>query len=310
MNSNKPISISLNFDSISESLGYPKTFHDPSYFKGFDRVINIVDKYNIKISIYIIGKDLKNKEIFARVRDWSKAGHEIGNHSWSHYHNFGSLKKHETDNEILRSHEIIHKCTGIEPKGFIAPSWNISKKATSKLIELNYTYDHSIFPSFALFLLYFKDAFNHIGSKRFFRIIDRKDWLYHFFSPKEPFFVDKYLKKIKSNEKNKILILPLPTNSKFHIPIWYTLGFVLGWKFFYNYLKKFLNNNEYFYLLFHPADFTSNQDISKKYKNYLQRFNISIEEKIKILENIFSKISESNRKCVTMQELANFYINR
>jgi len=36
MNSNKPISISLNFDSISESLGYPKTFHDPSYFKGFD----------------------------------------------------------------------------------------------------------------------------------------------------------------------------------------------------------------------------------------------------------------------------------
>ena len=51
-------------------------------------------------------------------------------------------------------------------------------------------------------------------------------------------------------------------------------------------------------------------DISKKYKNYLQRFNISVEEKIKILENIFLTISKSKRKCITMEELANYYINK
>ena len=83
-----------------------------------------------------------------------------------------------------------------------------------------------------------------------------------------------------------------------------------GWKYFYNSFEKFLTNNEYFYLLFHPADFTSSQDISKKYKNYLQRFNISVEEKIKILENIFLAISKSKRKCITMEELANYYINK
>ena len=310
MNKIKPISISLNFDSINESLGFPKKFNDPSYFKGFDRVIKIINKYNIKISIYVIGKDLENKEIFARVRDWSSAGHEVGNHSWSHYHNLGSLEINEINNEILKSHEIIQNCTKKEPKGFIAPSWNISKKIISKLIELNYIYDHSIFPSFALFLLYFKDAINHIGSKKFFRIIDRKDWKHHFFASKKPFFVDESLKEIKTDKENKILIMPLPTKSKFHIPIWYTLGFVFGWKYFYNSFEKFLTNNEYFYLLFHPADFTSSQDISKKYKNYLQRFNISVEEKIKILENIFLTISKSKRKCITMEELANYYINK
>ena len=104
--------------------------------------------------------------------------------------------------------------------------------------------------------------------------------------------------------------MPLPNNSKFFIPIWYTLGFIFGWKFFYNYLNKFLNNNEYFYLLFHPADFTSNEDIPKKYNNYLQRFNISVEKKISILEKIFLIISKSKRKCVTMKELARQYIKK
>jgi len=307
MKKTNPIAISLNFDSINESLGFPKKFNDPSYFKGFDRVIEIINKYNIKISIFVIGKDLENKEIFSRVRDWSSAGHEIGNHSWSHYHNLGSLNTNEVNQEISKSHEIIQKCTKKEPKGFICPSWNISNKIISKLINLNYSYDHSIFPSLGLFLLYFKDALNHIGSKRFFRIIDRKDWIHHFCSSKKPFFVDESLKKIKINKNKKILIMPLPTKSKIHIPLWYTIGFVFGWKFFFKSLKNFLNNNEYFYLLFHPADFTSNQDISFKYKNNLQRFNISVEEKIIILKNVFMMISESKRNCVKMNELANHY---
>ena len=303
----EPISISLNFDSINESLGFPKKFKDPSYFKGFDRVIDVINKYNIKISIFVIGKDLKNKEIFSRVRDWSSAGHEIGNHSWSHFHNLGSLNIIKTNEEIFKTHEIIYKCTKKEPKGFISPSWNISKKIITKLIDLNYTYDHSIFPSFGLFLTYIKDAFNHIGSKRFFRIINRKDWLHHFLLSKKPFFVDKSLKKNIQNKDKKILIMPLPTRSRFHIPLWYTVGFVFGWKFFFKSLKKFLNNNEYFYLLFHPADFTSNQDISFEHKNYLQRFNVPIDEKMKILKKVFKIISESKRKCIKMDELANYY---
>ena len=60
MKKTNPIAISLNFDSINESLGFPKKFNDPSYFKGFDRVIEIINKYNIKISIFDIGKDLEN----------------------------------------------------------------------------------------------------------------------------------------------------------------------------------------------------------------------------------------------------------
>ena len=96
-------------------MGFPKKFNDPSYFKGFDRVIKIINKYNIKISIYVIGKDLENKEIFARVRDWSSAGHEIGNHSWSHYHNLGSLEINEISvKDYERVVHVTNKTTNLD----------------------------------------------------------------------------------------------------------------------------------------------------------------------------------------------------
>ena len=104
----------------------------------------------------------------------------------------------------------------------------------------------------------------------------------------------------QTKQKKKIIKLPASMKKAYKIL----------WKFFYNYLNKFLNNNEYFYLLFHPADFTSNEDIPKKYNNYLQRFNISVEKKISILEKIFLIISKSKRKCVTMKELARQYIKK
>ena len=138
-------------------------------------------------------------------------------------------------------------------------------------------------------------------------MIDRKDWIHHFLLSTKPFFVNKSLKKNTKNKDKQILIMPLPTKSKLHVPLWYTVGFVFGWKFFFKSLKNFLNNNKYFYLLFHPADFTSNQDISFKHKNYLQRFNIPLDEKIKNLKKVFEMISESKRKCLKMYELADYY---
>ena len=75
-----PIAIDINFDSLNENLGFPSAFKDPSFFEVFDNFLYFSDKYNFKYSIYIIGKDLENPELKARVKDWSQAGHEIGNH--------------------------------------------------------------------------------------------------------------------------------------------------------------------------------------------------------------------------------------
>lgn len=158
-----PIAIDINFDSLNENLGFPKGFRDPSFFEVFDNFLLFSNKYNFKYSIYIIGKDLENPEISARVKDWHQAGHEIGNHSYTHHLNLGGLKKEQLRNEILRCHEAILNCTGEEPKGMICPAWATSAKVVDILIENHYLYDSSVFPSFIIYPSFIKNAFNHLS---------------------------------------------------------------------------------------------------------------------------------------------------
>ena len=40
----------------------------------------LAEKYEFKITFFVIGHELKNTEVFARVREWSARGHEIANH--------------------------------------------------------------------------------------------------------------------------------------------------------------------------------------------------------------------------------------
>ena len=63
MTNSSPIAIDINFDSLNENLGFPKGFKDPSFFKVFDRFLELSNKYNFKYSLYFIGKDLENPEI-------------------------------------------------------------------------------------------------------------------------------------------------------------------------------------------------------------------------------------------------------
>ena len=146
-----PIAININFDSLNQAYGFPEGFRDPSFFEGMDRFLEIANHYQAPLSIFVIGRDLQNPEIYARVRDWSNAGHEIGNHSWAHPVNLGRLAPEKIHDEVFRTHELITNCTGKEPTGFIAPAWSTSKTLVNTLIDLGYLYDTSLFPSMILY---------------------------------------------------------------------------------------------------------------------------------------------------------------
>ena len=121
-----------------------------NYFWFSDRYFYFSDKYNFNYSIYLIGKDLLKRKNRDAVRSWSNAGHEIGNHSWSHFVNLGSMNYNTIYSEISKSHTIIRKTIGKDPKGFISPAWNTSGNVLKALIELGYTYDTSVFPSWLM----------------------------------------------------------------------------------------------------------------------------------------------------------------
>jgi hypothetical protein len=305
-----PVAININFDSLNENLGFPQGFKDPSFFEVFDNFLDFSNKHNFKYSIYIIGKDLENPELKARVKDWSQAGHEIGNHSYTHHLNLGGLKKDALKYQILKAHEIIESATGKAPRGMICPAWATSARVVEILIENNYLYDTSVFPSFIIYPSFIKNAINHLGKpKKFREIVTRRDILYPLSKPIKPFFADKRYRVVSSNAEEKILVLPLPTLGRSNMAIWHTLLFVFGLEKGKKMLLNYLNRYDYFYYLMHPADLMS-QDAVKGKKHTIERMDVSLETKIKYAKEIFELIEESKRPIVTMEQLAlNFIEN-
>lgn len=132
----------INFDSLGSFLFEKnKDFSDPTFFQIADRFFELSNKYGFKYTIFVIGKDLEDTKIAQRVREWSKQGHEIGNHSYSHRLNLGHLAYGELEDEVVRSHEIISRICQKEPRGFIAPAWATSPDLIDILIKHNYLQD-------------------------------------------------------------------------------------------------------------------------------------------------------------------------
>ena len=306
----KPIAININFDSLNQAYGFPGNFRDPSFFEGMDRFLHIANRYQAPLSIFVIGRDLQNPEVYARVRDWSNAGHEIGNHSWSHPVNIGSLSSEKIRDEIFRAHEMITKCTSKEPTGFIAPAWSTSKALSNVLIDLGYLYDTSVFPSIFLYPAIISNALHFFKQpNEVKKILNRADWLGPIFFPTGPFLSGKNLQILESkNRKESILILPLPTINRLMPPIWHSVGFMLGWKLIQKQLKKLLSNHRGLYYLLHPADFLGPEDENKRYQHSLYRMKIPLQRKIKYLEEIFIQLKSSQRPIITMHKLACNYL--
>ncbi|MGN7612965.1 polysaccharide deacetylase family protein [Magnetococcales bacterium HHB-1] len=306
-----PIAISLNFDSLNEAFGFPKGYRDPSFFEGFDRLADIASRYQIPLSIYIIGRDLENPENAARVRAWSEAGHEIGNHTWSHHFNLASLSKQEQIDEVRRCHDKISHCIGQEPKGFIAPAWSSSKQVIEELIRLGYIYDTSPFPSILLYPMVAKIFLNHLNQPlKAVRLLFRRDWLDPLIRPTTPYFINHKMKPSKQVLDNGLLVMPLPTQSRFHPCIWHTLGFISNWRRIEQALETLIDTHPGLYYLIHPADFLAQEDVDTTYTHSLARMATPLQEKLARLETIFSLLAASQRPKTTMRKLADRLIQR
>ena len=308
----KVFSINLNFDSLGEAYGWPSDFiEDAAFTRGVDRILNLGHKLNIPITFFLVGKDLENKknyEIIKRISDNDNV--EIANHSYNHLFDFGSRSEQIIYDEIYKSHELIFKCTGKEAKGFISPTWSVSKNVIKNLIKLNYSYDTSFFKSIFLYPAVLKIVASHIVKKKFkkaFQIMNRRDYLIPFKYNYEPFFINSEMKKVSSNEKKSILEIPMPVINNLNPPIWHTAGYIFGWNYLKNNMKKILDKNKPFFYLIHPADFLDQNDLDKKYTLALERMDENYKNKIENLENMLEFIVSHGYKGVKLIDIAKLY---
>lgn len=308
MKQKKFFSLNLHLDSLGESYGWPKNYIDDKTFSiGLKRISKILKKHKVPLTLFVIGKDLENKKnVYFLKKFINENSVEIANHSYNHFFDLGAKNYNEIYSEIYKSHEIIYKKLKITPKGFCSPTWTYSKNVINVLSKLNYNYDTSNFNSLWLYPMLGKIFLNHMINfdlKKSLKLLKRDDYLLVLKHEPKPYFVNK-------NSKKNILEIPMPSNNNFKVPLWHTIGFMFG----FNYLKKqilnYLDTNNFFNYVIHPADFLIKNDLDERYNNSLPRLNNNKKKfKISNLENIISIAKSKNYSFIKMNDYYN-YLNK
>ncbi len=97
------------------------------------QILDILKKYNVKATFFIIGEKVANhKDIIKRQIE---EGHEIGNHTFTH---INALKKNywEIQQEVTKTQEVIKSVTGKYPTLF-RPPYRALNKELCKVIKEN-----------------------------------------------------------------------------------------------------------------------------------------------------------------------------
>lgn len=133
----------LDFYGIRNS-GYTADDLNDFYRVAFERALNLFDQCRIEVTFFVVGEELKKSSI-ARVKilEASLSGHEIANHTYTHCLGLTGLKEEAIYSEIARCSEIIEKITGIPPRGFRAPGYDMNNKVMGLLEKLHLRYDSS-----------------------------------------------------------------------------------------------------------------------------------------------------------------------
>ena len=118
-----------------ESKRIALSFDDGPHPTLTPQILNILEKYNITATFFMIGCNVENYPNVAR--EVCKRGHEIGNHTFSHPH-MKNLTSDMLKKEVLKTEEIL-KQNGIpHPKLFRPPEGFRSAEQVEILRSLGY----------------------------------------------------------------------------------------------------------------------------------------------------------------------------
>ncbi len=111
------------------------TFDDGPHLTYTDEILDILKKYNIKATFFVVGTNVKYFP--DKLKRIAAEGHEIGNHTYSH--KFLTRYNDETiTEEIKKAEEIILSTTGIKPKVFRPPGGMYNERIGNIAKDLGY----------------------------------------------------------------------------------------------------------------------------------------------------------------------------
>lgn len=94
------------------------TFDDGPHPEKTEKVLNILDLYNIKATFFVVGQNAERyPEIVQRC---VKEGHEIGNHTYTHRY-LNKLSSIQVEEEIRKNSKLLEALTGTKCRLFRPP---------------------------------------------------------------------------------------------------------------------------------------------------------------------------------------------
>lgn len=140
------VCLSFDFDAISVWLARGMSSPTPVSRGEFgavavDRILELLDRLGLPSTWFIPGHTIESyPEQCKRIHD---AGHEIGNHGWTHVAP-NLLSREEELEGLLRASTAIEKLTGRRPRGYRSPSWDLSPNTLRLLLDHGFEYDSSM----------------------------------------------------------------------------------------------------------------------------------------------------------------------
>lgn len=152
-------SVSVDLDPLHCYYGIhglgepPAALADVVLHRALPRFTEMFAKRGISATFFVVGSDLeRDPGGKALLRDAAKAGHELGNHSYSHPYEMARLDRASVDEEVGRAHALIAQVAGEPPVGFRAPGYDVSSTMHEVLVARGYRYDSSVFPSWPYYV--------------------------------------------------------------------------------------------------------------------------------------------------------------
>jgi peptidoglycan/xylan/chitin deacetylase (PgdA/CDA1 family) len=306
----KPMaSISLDLDNLWSYLkihGDPGWASFPSYL---DQVVEIVvDRFRahgLTVTVFIVGQDAALAKNSAAMRAISDAGHEIGNHSFSHEPWFHTYSKDEVLREIADAETAIERATGKKPRGFRGPGFSLSADTLHVLAERQYLYDASTFPTFlgplarAYYFLKSGDLSEEERAKRKKLFGTMKDGLRA---------ITPYCWSIPGDHDARLLEIPVTTMPLLRVPIHLSyIGYLavysrpLALSYIRAALALLRKTGTDLSFLLHPLDFVGKDRVDRL--GFFPGMNMKTDDKLAVFDEVIGLIKQSFEP-VTMKDYA------
>jgi len=140
--------VCLTFDHDNVSSFISRNLTTPTMMSRGDfgivatqRILALLKTEGIPTTWFIPGHTIESYP--SCVRAVHEAGHEIGNHGWTHRIP-ASLGREGEEEELVRGNTAIESLTGKKPLGYRSPSWDLSPHSVGLLLKHGFAYDSSM----------------------------------------------------------------------------------------------------------------------------------------------------------------------